>query len=42
MLPKGIGEEGDWEEWVRPLPRSKHEKSPTWRMQANEAVVIFG
>lgn len=42
MLPKGVGEVGNHSEWERPLPKGKYDKSATWRMQANEAIVIFG
>ena len=40
MLPRGVGENTDFDEWGKPL--EVEGMSPTWRLQPNDAVVIFG
>lgn len=40
MLPRGVNENADFSEWGVPLAIDGH--SASWRLQANDAVVIFG
>jgi len=40
MLPRGVNENTDFSEWGVPLGINNH--SATWRLQGNEALVMFG